>query len=118
MAIKRLIALCAAATAASISATYAGPCSLEIDSMQTRVDARLEAKAAVGPSAKESTDALTHRQPTPSSIAGAKGRLREMSARTTAAVKQALERARAADGAGDKNACEQALAEVQRLISQ
>jgi hypothetical protein len=73
-------------------------------------------KAAAGPSAKESTDALTHRQPTPSSIAGAEGRLREMSAQTAAAVKQALERARTADSAGDKNTCEQALAEVQRLI--
>jgi hypothetical protein len=116
MAIKQSIVLCAAAMAASVSSSHAGPCSPEIDSMQTRVDARLEAKAAAGPSAKESSDALAHRQPTPNSIAGAEERLREMSAQTAAALKQALERARAADGAGDKNACEQALAEAQRLI--
>jgi hypothetical protein len=116
MAKKPLIALSAAAIAASISAAQAGPCSPDIDSMQSRVDARLEAKAAAGPSAKESTDALTHRQPTPGSIASAEEKLREMSAQTVAAVKQSLERARAADSAGNKSACEQALAEVQRLI--
>ena len=116
MAIKRLMVLCAAATSASISTAYAGPCSPEIDSIQTRVDAGLEAKAAAGPSAKQSTDALAHRQPTPSSIASAEERLRELSAQRAATVKQALARARAADSAGDKNACEEAVAEVQRLI--
>jgi hypothetical protein len=39
-----------------------------------------------------------------------------VSAETIAAVRQAMLRARAADSAGDKNACEQALAEVQRAI--
>jgi type II secretory pathway component PulM len=116
MTVLQLAGASAIVLLASTSIGYAGPCSAEIDSMQTRVDARLEAKAAAGPSAKESTDALAHRQPTPSSIARAEERLREMSAETVAAVKQALGRARAADSAGDKNACEQALAEVQRLI--
>ena len=113
---KRLIGLSAIAVVASMSNAHAGPCSPEIDRMQTRVDARLAANAAAGPSAKESTDALVHRQPTPSSVARAEERLREMSGETAAAVKQTLERARAADSAGDKNACEQALTEVQRLI--
>jgi hypothetical protein len=116
MAIKRLIVLSAAAIAATISTAQAGPCSSEIDSTQARADARLPAQAAAGPSAKESTDALAHRQPTPNSVARAEQGLREMSAETIAAVKQGMERARAADKAGDKNACEQALAEVQRLI--
>jgi hypothetical protein len=116
MATKRLIVFSAAAVAASLSTAHAGPCSPEIDRMQTRVDARLAAKAATGPTAKESTEALVHRQPTPGSIANAEEQLREMSAETVAAVKQSLERARAADSAGDKSACEQALSEVQRLI--
>ena len=42
-------------------------------------------------------------------------KLGEVSAETIAAVRQAV-RAHAADSAGDKNACEQALAEVQRAI--
>ena len=116
MTTKRLIVFSAVVVAASISTAHAGPCSPEIDRMQTRVDARLAAKGANGPSAKESTEALVHRQPTPGSIARAEERLREMSAETVAAVKQGLERARAADSAGDKNACERALEEVQRAI--
>ena len=116
MSIKCFIGLTAVIIAASISSARAGPCSPEIDSMQARIDARLEAKAAAGPGAKESAGALVDRQPTPSSIARAEESLGEVSTETVAAVKQAMERARAADSAGDKNACEQALAEVQRLI--
>ena len=116
MAIKRFIGLTTVVIAASISSARAGPCSPEIDSMLARIDARLEAKAAAGPSAKESAGALVDRQPTPSSIARAEESLGEVSTETVAAVKQAMGRAHAADSAGDKNACEQALAEVQRLI--
>ena len=60
--------------------------------------------------------ASTHVQPTPRSIAAAEEKLGEVSAETVAAVTQAMLRAHAADSAGDKNACEQALAEVQRAI--
>jgi hypothetical protein len=116
MTIRRFIGITAVVIAASISSADAGPCSPEIDGMQARVDARLEVKAAAGPSAKESAGALVDRQPTPSSIARAEERLGEVSAEAVAAVKQALGRARTTDSAGDKNACEQAFAEVQRLI--
>ena len=58
----------------------------------------------------------THVQPTPRSIGAAEEKPGEVSAETVAAVRQAMLRARAADSAGDKNACEQALAEVQRAI--
>ena len=115
MAIKRLIVLGAMIT--SINTAHAGPCSPEIDRMQARVDARLAAQAAAGPSAKESTEARTHRQPTPGSIAAAEGKLQEITPESAAAVKKALESARAADSAGDGSACQQALGEVQRLIS-
>ena len=115
MAIKRLIALGAVVT--SITTAHAGPCSPEIDRMQARVDARLAAQAAAGPSAKESTEALAHRQPTPGSIAAAEGKLKEITPELVAAVKKAMERARAADSAGDGSTCQQALGEVQGLIS-
>jgi hypothetical protein len=116
MSIKRLIMLSAVAIAASTSTAHAGPCTPDIDRMQARVDARLAAKSAAGPSAKESTEARVHRQPTPGSIARAEESLREMSAETAAAVKRALDRARTADKANDRNVCQQALAEVQRLM--
>ena len=84
----------------------------DIDSMQARIDAKLERKASTGPAAPESTDATMHRQLTPGSIAAAEERLGEMSPLKAAAVARAMTRAREADSAGDKSACERALAEA------
>jgi hypothetical protein len=116
MTIRRLVVLNVVVFSVSTSACYAGPCSHEIDRMQARIDARLEAKAATGPGATESAGALIHRQPTPGSIATAEERLGEMSAQKSAAVAQAMARAREADLAGDQGACERALAGVQSAI--
>ncbi|MGA7312101.1 MAG: hypothetical protein WBX05_24475, partial [Pseudolabrys sp.] len=101
---------------ASISASYGGPCTEEIGNMQARIDAKLQAKAAAGPTGRQA-GASTHVQPTPRSIAAAEEKLGEVSPDIVAAVRQAMLRARAADSAGDKNACEQALAEVQHAIA-
>jgi hypothetical protein len=116
MTIQRSLMLSAAALAASMSAAHAGPCTHEIDRVQARVDAKLDAAARTGPSAPESAGALLHRQPTPGSIAAAESRLGEMSPATAAAVAAAMARAREADRASDQAACEQALAEAQRAI--
>jgi hypothetical protein len=117
MTIQHLMVLSAAALVASMSAGYAGPCSQAIDSMQARVDARLDAMARLGPSAPESSGALLHRQPTPGSIAAAESRLGDLSPAAVAGITAAMARAREADGSGDASACEQALADVQRAIS-
>lgn len=116
MTVRRLLVLSAATLVASTTAVYAGPCSHEIDRVQARVDAKLEAAARTGPSAPESSAALLHRQPTPGSIAAAEGRLGDASPAAGAAVEAAMARAREADRAGDQSACEQALADVQRAI--
>ena len=116
MLAPRLIVCGAIAFAASISAGYAGPCSDKIDNMMTLINAKLEAKAAAGPTGKEGNVAGMSDQPTPRSMAAAEERLGEMSPQTVEAVRQAMSRARAADSAGDKNACEQALADVQRAL--
>ena len=115
MTVSRLLMLTAAALAASISASHAGPCSPAIDRMQARVDAMIAATAAAGPAGRESDAALIHRQPTPGSIAAAEERLGE-GARAQRAL-AAMAQARAADQAGDNGACERALADVQRAIS-
>ena len=47
----RSIAACAATLAASISASYGGPCWDDISAVQASIDAVLEAKAADGPPA-------------------------------------------------------------------
>ena len=116
MGLKRFLVACAAVLAASVSASYAGPCSHEIDRVQAAIDAKLEAKAAAGPSARESTAATTHRQPTPGSIAAAETRLGDVSSQKADAVGAAMARAREADHAGHQSACEQALADVQRAL--
>lgn len=106
-----------AIAAASISASYGGPCSDEISNMQARIGEKLEAKAAAGPPARQGAGAGMHVQPTPRSIAAAEEKLGEVSSETIEAVRQAMLRARAADSAGDENACKQALADVRRAIS-
>jgi len=116
MNIQRSMLACAAALAASMSAAYAGPCSPQITEVQSLIDARMHAKASGVATAAESTAAKMHHQPTESSMAAAEVETGQLSPEESTAVKQAIVRAREADGAGDKSACEQALADVKRLL--
>ena len=115
MSIHHSGVLAATALALSIVTSHAGPCSLEIDRTQERVDAMIAATAAAGPSVRESTAATMHRQPTPNSIATAEEGLGE-GARAERAL-AAIAQARAADRAGDKSGCQRALADVQRAVA-
>jgi hypothetical protein len=114
MRIRYLGVLGAAALALSSVPGHAVACSDEIDRMQARIDAMIAATAAAGPAGRESTAATTHRQPTPGSVAAAEEKLGD-GARAERAL-GALAQARAANGAGDRSACERALADVQRLL--
>jgi hypothetical protein len=118
MSIPRLLMVCAVALAASTSVSYAGPCSQAIDRVQAEIDAKLEARAAAGPSARETTAATMNRQPTPNSIAAAEARLGDVSPQKVEAVEAAMARAHQSDQAGNQSACEQALADVQRALGQ
>jgi len=100
-----------------VSASCAGPCSGQIDAMQARIDAVVEAKAAAGPMGKEGVAAGMSMQPTPRSIMAAEEKLGDISPQTVAAVGEGMARARAADAAGDASACENALADVRRVIA-
>jgi hypothetical protein len=99
-----------------MSAAYAGPCSPEITQVQEQIDASEHAKASGAVTAPESTAAKMHHQPTQSSVAAAEVAAGQLSPEEFTAVKAAITRAREADGAGDKSACEQALADVKRLL--
>ena len=115
MTTQRLTVLGAAALVASTTAGYAGPCSAEIERMQARVEAKIEAAAAAGATAPEfrrscSPPANTRRD------CGRRARLGELSPQTVNAVREAMARAREVDRGGDLTTCEQALAEVQRTI--
>jgi hypothetical protein len=116
MTIRRLLAVSVATLAAPTISAYAGPCSPEIDRMQTLIDAKLGTTVGSGRSAPQSPGALLHRQPTPGSIAEAESKLGELPPQTVEAVTAAMERARKADLADDKVACEQALAEARREL--
>jgi hypothetical protein len=119
MSIQRSLVACVAVVlAASISASFANPCSQAIDRVQAKFDAILEAQAGAGPSARESAAATMHRQPKPDSIAAAESKLGDVSPEKVQAVEALLTRAHDADRAGDQSTCEQALADVQRILGQ
>jgi hypothetical protein len=99
----------------SASPSVAGPCSQQIGEMQGQIDARLEAAAAAGPSGRETTAAM-NRQPTPKSIAAAEVQLGDIPAKTMQAIEGAMARAREADRAGDRAACEKALGDVKNAM--
>jgi hypothetical protein len=102
MTAQRVLVLSAAVIAVSTTAAYAGPCSDEIGNMQARLDARLEANAAAGPTAPESSSATMHRQPTPGAVASVESRLGELSPQAVEAVAAAMARALEAGRAADK----------------
>jgi hypothetical protein len=112
----RVLIFSAMAVAATVSTTHAGPCSDQIDAMQARIDAKLEAKAAAGPTAKQGVAAGMSVQPTPASLAAAEEKLGEISPKKIQAIKRGMARARVADKVGDLRACRKALAAVQRAI--
>ena len=118
MRMRSIAAYAAVALAASISASYGGPCWDDLSAVQAKVDAMLEAKAADGPPATAKAMAGTSPQPTPYSLETVEERMGEISPQTVNAIRQALARARAADDAGDKGVCEQALADVRRTLGQ
>src|SRR5215469_8355936 len=64
MRIRRSAGVCAAALAASMSASYAGPCSNDIGSMQAKINHKLAEIVAAGPPAPPSA-MVGVAQPTP-----------------------------------------------------
>jgi len=116
MAIRQLLVISPFALSLLALPCQAGPCSKDIERVQSLIDAKLNAIAAAGPSAGQSVEAQMHRQPTPRSMVEAERKLGELSPSTIEKVRDAIARARNADAAGDEAACQRALDEVQREI--
>lgn len=114
MPCRRILLVCANVIVSS--AGLAGPCSSEVERVQARIDAFLEARADAGPPARESTIALMHRQPTAASIAAAEERLGELNTSAFEAITSSMTIARAADRLGDNNACKRALENTESAI--
>src|SRR4051794_28334063 len=117
MLARNLDIFAAVAFAAPISIADAGPCSERIGATQVLINDKLAVNAAAGPTGREGRAAGMSVQPTPRSIATAEEKLGEVSPQLIEVVAQAMSRARTADAAGDKNACEDALAEAEHAIS-
>jgi hypothetical protein len=113
---KVYLALFAALSISSAAPCLAGPCSSEIDALQSRIDARLEADAAAGRGGAETAQATDHRQPTARSIAEAEAKLGDVSTKLVDEVGDAIGRARRANLAGDRAACEDALAVARKAL--
>ena len=116
MRLRSLLVLSLAAIAFSTQPSRANSCSQDIDQAWAQVNSKIQARIAVGRSARQSTIALLHRQPTQASIAAAEQSLADVWLPMETAV-AALARARDADRVNDRIVCDTALAEVQRVIT-
>ncbi len=119
-ALRRLIPLGVAMLTATISTAHAG-CSDDIDRMQARIDAGVEAIAAAGPFVPAGVIASVGVQPTPFGMATVEERMGEISRNKVDAIHDAMARARAANAgantAANYRACEKALADVRHMMA-
>jgi hypothetical protein len=113
---KVRVALIGAILVALAQPSHAGPCSADIDATQARIDAKLEAEAAAGRTAPESTAATAHHQPTPDSIAAAEAKIGDVSGKLVHAVEEDMARARRDDAAGNQAGCAEALGKVHKAL--
>jgi hypothetical protein len=115
MRFHELLALSAVAVALSTQPSRANTCSQDIDRAWAEVNTKIQARSGAGRSVPQGTTASLHRQPTQNSVAAAQERLVDVWRPMETAV-AALSRAREADRANDRAACDEALAEVRRRI--
>jgi hypothetical protein len=115
MRYREVLVLSAVLAAFSTQPGRANSCSENIDRAWAQVNAKIQARSAAGRSVPQSTIGLLHRQPTQRSVAAAEKTLVDVWLPMETAV-AALSRARKADHANDRIACEEALAEAHRLF--
>jgi hypothetical protein len=96
---------------------HAGPCTDRIYQTDVAVEKLLDAAAAQGQPAVESTFATMHRQPTPRSVANAEAKAGDLTPAQTQTIMDAMEQARKADDAGDQAGCEKALGQAQQILN-
>jgi type II secretory pathway component HofQ len=116
MIVRQAAALSVGALAFLAAQAHAGPCENEIYQADIAINKRLDAAAARGKPAPESTFATMHRQPTPQSVAGAEEKAGDLSEADVKAIAEFMDEARKADAGGDRPACEKALADVRTVL--
>ena len=116
MIVRQATALAGMALALGVATAHAGPCTDRIYETDLEVAKILNSAAAQGRPATQSTFATMHRQPTPGSIASAEQEAGDLTSEEAQAVTEAMDAARHADDAGDSAGCEEALADVDRML--
>jgi hypothetical protein len=117
MIVQRVTAVAGIALILDAAPVHAGPCTDRIYQTNLEVAKLLDAAAAQGRTAPQSTFATMHRQPTPGSIASAEQQAGDLSSADVQAITEAMDVARRADDEGDRAGCEKALSEVDRVLN-
>ena len=117
MIVQRATAMAGIALILDAAPVHAGPCTDRIYQTNLEVAKLLDAAAAQGRTAPQSTFATMHRQPTPGSVASAEQQAGDLSSADVQAITEAMDVARRADDEGDRAGCEKALSEVDRVLN-
>jgi hypothetical protein len=116
MLVRLAPAMAGMAIVFSVGPAHAGPCTDRIYQTDLDVAKLLDAAAAQGRPASQSTFATMHRQPTPGSIATAEEQAGDLTSEEADAITEAMDTARQADDRGDGDGCEKALDDVDRIL--
>ncbi len=117
MIVRQATAVAGMAVILGVAPAHAGPCTDRIYQTDLDVAKLLDSAAAQGQPAAESTFATMHRQPTPGSIASAEQDAGDLTSEEAQAITEAMDEARHADDAGDREGCEKALSDVDRMLN-
>jgi hypothetical protein len=115
--VRNAIAPAALALASFAAPAHAGPCTDRIYQADLQVEKLIDAAAASGKPAAQSTFATLHRRPTPGTVASAEEKTGNLSSTQVEAITRKLDDARDADDKGDRSACETALNDAERMLS-
>jgi hypothetical protein len=116
MIVRQVTAAAGIAFILSAAPAHAGPCTDRIYQTDLDVAKLLHAAASQGGTAPQSAFATMHRQPTPGSIATAEQQIGDLSGEEVQAITEDMDEARNADDAGDRDGCEKALSDVDRML--
>jgi hypothetical protein len=117
MIVRLASALMGMAIVLSAEPAHAGPCTDRIYQTDLDVAKLLNSAAAQGRPATQTAFATMHRQPTPGSIASAEQQAGDLTGEEAQAITEAMDVARRTDDEGDREGCEKALNDVDRMLN-
>jgi hypothetical protein len=117
MIVRLAPALMGMAIVLGAGSAHAGPCTHRIYQTDLDVAKLLNSTAAQGRPATQTAFATMHRQPTPGSIASAEQQAGDLTGEETQAITEAMDVARRTDDEGDREGCEKALNDVDRMLN-